>query len=186
MSSHSSLRQRLTPFLFPLFMLLTLAVYWPGLYGGYTFDDYPNIVDNSALRPAHVGFKSLLAAALSSPSSQFKRPLSSLTFTANWLLTGMDPFWFKLTNVLIHLGNGVLLFWLTRRLLRAARPSIEPLHEMWVAALIAGGWLLLPINLTAVLYVVQRMESLGNLFVLAALLGYVRGRMRMQRDGRGF
>ena len=186
MSSHNSLRQRLTPFLFPLFMLLTLAVYWPGLYGGYTFDDYPNIVDNSALRPAHVDFKSLLAAALSSPSSQFKRPLSSLTFTANWLLTGMDPFWFKLTNVLIHLGNGVLLFWLTRRLLRAARPSIEPLHEMWVAALIAGGWLLLPINLTAVLYVVQRMESLGNLFVLAALLGYVRGRMRMQRDGRGF
>ena len=186
MSPTPNLRQRLLPFLLPLFMALTVAVYWSGLYGGYTFDDYPNIVDNGALRPAHVDLDTLIAAALSSPSSQFHRPLSSLTFTANWLLTGTDPFWFKLTNVLIHLGNGLLLYLLTRRLLRVGMPGIEADTERWYAALIAGGWLLLPINLTAVVYVVQRMESLGNLFVLAALLAYVRGRMRMQQDGRGF
>lgn len=174
------------PFLLPLFMLATVAVYWPGLYGGYTFDDYPNIVDNAALRPAHVDLKTMIAAALSSPSSVFKRPLSSLSFTMNWLLTGTDPFWFKLTNLFIHLGNGLLLFLLTRRLLRVAKPQMDPTQERWLATLIAGSWLLLPVNLTAVLYVVQRMESLGNLFVLAALLGYVRGRMRMQREGRGF
>ncbi len=186
MSPVPNLRQRLLPFLMPLFMALTVAVYWSGLYGGYTFDDYPNIVDNGALRPAHVDLDTLIAAALSSPSSQFHRPLSSLTFTANWLLTGTDPFWFKLTNVLIHLGNGLLLYLLTRRLLRVGKPGLDADAERWYAALIAGGWLLLPINLTAVVYVVQRMESLGNLFVLAALLAYVRGRMRMQRDGRGF
>jgi hypothetical protein len=39
--------------------------------------------------------------------------------------------------------------------------------------------MLLPINLTAVLYVVQRMESLANLFVLLGLIGYVSGRLRM-------
>ena len=186
MSPTPNLRQRLLPFLLPLFMALTVAVYWSGLYGGYTFDDYPNIVDNGALRPTHVDLDTLIAAALSSPSSQFHRPLSSLTFTANWLLTGTDPFWFKLTNVLIHLGNGLLLYLLARRLLRVGIPGIEADTERWYAALIAGGWLLLPINLTAVVYVVQRMESLGNLFVLAALLAYVRGRMRMQQDGRGF
>jgi hypothetical protein len=38
---------------------------------------------------------------------------------------------------------------------------------------------LLPINLTGVLYVVQRMESMANLFVLLGLLGYVAGRRRM-------
>ncbi len=182
----SGLRHRLLPFLLPLFMALTVAVYWSGLYGGYTFDDYPNIVDNSALRPAHIDLKSLIAAALSSPSSQFHRPLSSLTFVANWVLTGTDPFWFKLTNVFIHLGNGLLVFLLARRLLRVALRDLPREHEIWYASLIAGGWMLLPINLTAVLYVVQRMESLGNLFVLLALLAYVRGRMRMQQDGRGF
>jgi hypothetical protein len=48
-----------------------------------------------------------------------------------------------------------------------------------IAALIAAGWMLLPINLTVVLYVVQRMESMANLFVLLGLIGYVAGRRRM-------
>ncbi len=39
--------------------------------------------------------------------------------------------------------------------------------------------MLLPINLTGVLYVVQRMESMANLFVLLGLIGYVAGRRRM-------
>jgi hypothetical protein len=47
------------------------------------------------------------------------------------------------------------------------------------ALLIASGWLLLPINLTAVLYVVQRMESMANVFVLLGLLGYVTARRHM-------
>jgi hypothetical protein len=47
--------------------------------------------------------------------------------------------------------------------------------------LIAAGWMLLPINLTAVLYVVQREESMANLFVLLGLIGYVAGRQRMLR-----
>ncbi|MEO5558530.1 MAG: hypothetical protein ABIO49_02180, partial [Dokdonella sp.] len=40
-----------------------------------------------------------------------------------------------------------------------------------------------PINLTAVLLVVQRMESMANLFVLLGLLGYVLGRKRMLQSG---
>jgi hypothetical protein len=39
--------------------------------------------------------------------------------------------------------------------------------------------MLLPINLTGVLYVVQRMESMATLFVLLGLLGYVAGRRSM-------
>jgi hypothetical protein len=30
---------------------LTLAAYWPGLSGGFLFDDYPNIVDNHGVQP---------------------------------------------------------------------------------------------------------------------------------------
>jgi tetratricopeptide (TPR) repeat protein len=40
--------------------------------------------------------------------------------------------------------------------------------------------MLLPINLTAVLYVVQREESMANLFVMLGLIGYVAGRQRMR------
>ncbi len=167
-------------------LLVTTLVYWPGLSGGYIFDDYPNIIENPALQVQHADWATLKAAALSSPSSEFHRPLSSLTFVANYMTTGLAPFGWKLTNLVIHLLNGVLVYLLARALLCAAARGREEPRAGLLAALIAAGWLLLPINLTAVLYVVQRMESLANLFVLLGLLGYVRGRLRMQRDGRGF
>jgi hypothetical protein len=191
---------------------LTLATYWPGLSGGFLFDDYPNIVDNHGVQPHGASFSSLVGAALSSPSSEFKRPLASLSFAANYLISGLDPYWMKLTNLVIHLLNGLLVFLLARSLLcitpEGARTRTMPLqtpdtdHQItaesiareraptWVtksagqragvvAALIATGWMLLPINLTGVLYVVQRMESMANLFVLLGLLGYVAGRRQM-------
>jgi hypothetical protein len=158
--------------------VVTLAIYWPGLSGGFLFDDYPNIVDNQGVQPHDASLPSLIGAALSSPSSEFKRPLASLSFAANYLATGLDPYWMKLTNLLIHLLNGWLVYLLSLALLRSD-PSVRHLHFPLVATLIAAGWMLLPINLTAVLYVVQRMESLANLFVLLGLLGYVIGRRYM-------
>ena len=157
---------------------VTLAIYWPGLSGGFLFDDYPNIVDNKGVQPLDAGLPSLMDAALSSPSSEFKRPLASLSFAANYLATGLDPYWMKLTNVLLHLLNGWLVYLLSLALLRSD-PSRRHPHAFLVAVLIAACWMLLPINLTAVLYVVQRMESMANLFVLLGLLGYVAGRRRM-------
>jgi protein O-mannosyl-transferase len=158
---------------------LTVAVYWPGLSGGYLFDDYPNIVDNTGVQPHDASLSTLVAAALSSPSSEFKRPLASLSFATNYLATGLDPYWMKLTNLVIHLLNGWLIFLLAGTLLRSAPMPDRGVRASIVASLIAAGWMLLPINLTGVLYVVQRMESMANLFVLLGLLGYVAGRRRM-------
>jgi len=68
-------------------------VYWPGLSGSFIFDDYPNIVDNSGVQPHDASLPSLVRATLSSPASEFKRPLASLSFAANYLATGLDPYW---------------------------------------------------------------------------------------------
>ena len=166
-------------------IVLTIAVYSSGLSGGYIFDDYPNIIDNHGVQPHDASVPSLVRAALSSPSSEFKRPLASLSFAVNYLASGLDPFWMKLTNLVIHLLNGLLVFLLARALLLSASKGnstgTENQHRRvsMTAALIAGGWMLLPINLTGVLYVVQRMESMANLFVLLGLIGYVAGRRRM-------
>jgi len=159
-------------------LIITTIVYRPGLQGGFLFDDYPNIVDNKGVQPADTSLPSLVTAALSSPSSEIKRPLASLSFAANYLVTGIDPYGMKLTNLVIHLLNGLLVFLLASVLLRSVPADQNP-HTGIVAALIASAWMLLPINLTGVLYVVQRMESLANLFVLLGLLGYVTGRCRM-------
>jgi hypothetical protein len=192
---HRTLRRssKLHRWLLATAFIVATAIYWPGLYGSFLFDDYPNIVDNRGVQPSHANLASMVGAALSSPSSEFKRPLASLSFAINYLATGLDPYWMKLTNLAIHLLNGLLVFLLVRALLRnvatASAPTAPPytaieltpafISANIVAALIAGGWMLLPINLTAVLYVVQRMESIANLFVLLGLIGYVTGRRHM-------
>ncbi|WP_266169829.1 hypothetical protein [Dyella subtropica] len=165
----------------------TTTLYWPGLSGTYLFDDYPNIVDNPGVHPSTANVPSLVRAALSSPASDFKRPLASLSFAINYLTTGLNPYWMKLTNLAIHLLNGLLVFLLARMLLAVAAIGVDGINnptrrQGMLAALIAGAWLLLPINLTPVLYVVQRMESLANLFVLLGLIGYLVGRRHMLGD----
>ncbi|MGN6520466.1 MAG: hypothetical protein ACTHK2_13670 [Dokdonella sp.] len=175
-------------FLLAVALVGTGLVYAPGLTGGWFFDDYPNIVRNPDVQPTRWGVAELVGAALSSPASDLKRPLASLSFAANAALFGLEPLGWKLTNLAIHLANGWLVFLLALALFKASalRGRANADAER-MAALIAAAWLLLPINLTAVLYVVQRMESLANLFVLVGLLGYVHGRLRMQSaDDGGF
>lgn len=179
------------PALLLLAMAVTLLVYLPGLSGGWLFDDFPNIVNNQEVQPREASWASLTDAALSSPSSRFKRPLASLSFAANHLMGGLEPFGWKLLNLVIHLLNGWLVFVLARSLIQtvelrhAPAPNPQRISAELVAVLIAAAWLLLPINLTAVLYVVQRMESLANLFVLIGLVGYVAARRRMQQGQGG-
>ncbi|WP_440268288.1 tetratricopeptide repeat protein [Dyella sp.] len=163
-----------------LMCAISASLYWPGLHGGFLFDDYPNIVDNKGVQPADATFGSLVRASLSSPSSDLKRPISSLSFALNYLAAGLDPFWMKVTNLVIHLVNGLLVFWLTSMLLASPKLRVSQQRATTLSLFIMFAWLILPINLTAVLYVVQRMESLANVFVLLGLIGYLVGR---QLDG---
>lgn len=173
------MRSLLSKLMLAAALAVTAVAYWPGLSGAWLFDDYPNIVENTGLQLHHFSIPSLVEAALSSPASEFKRPLVSLSFALNYLAAGLDPYWMKLTNLVIHLLNGLLVYILTLSLLSLVKPDAAKERDRRIAALIAAGWMLLPINLTSVLYTVQRMESMANLFVLLGLIGYVAGRQRM-------
>lgn len=157
----------------PILLLAVAAIYWPGLAGEFAFDDQANIVTNPALRVFDGSLVSLLEASTGGTASPLGRPLSLASFAANYHFWGEAPFSFKLTNLLIHLVNGLLVYWLAKALL----PRLTGIGSARVAPLwVAGLWLLHPINLTPVLFVVQRMASLSALFVLAALNLYLHGR----------
>lgn len=165
--------------------MLVAAVYTPGISGSWLFDDYPNIVENPGVHISDWSVPSLARAALASPASDFKRPLASLSFAINYLTTGASAPAMKLTNLVIHLLNGLFAFLVLRLVFASARPANEASagDGRW-AAVAAIGWMLLPINLTSVLYVVQRMESMANLAVLAGLWAYLHGR-RQRLNGKG-
>ncbi|MBP3984524.1 hypothetical protein J5837_08790 [Pseudoxanthomonas helianthi] len=162
------------------------AVYAGGLAGGFVFDDYPNIVDNAAL---HVGWNSdwhaWLAAAFSSPSQELVRPLAMLSFAFNHATFGLDPWWMKLTNVAVHLLNTCLAYALARRLF-AVIYAIDTVRCNRIALWVAAIWALNPINLMAILFVVQRMESLSHTFVFLGLCLYMDGRQHLIAQGKGW
>lgn len=185
-------RTRLTSFAIlaavSLILLITVLCYLPGLPGGFTFDDHPNITRNAAVQIDDLSPDALAAAALSYGDGFFKRPLSMLSIALNHAATGLDPLPYKITNLAIHLINGTLLFALVRLLLRA--PLVAPnLGENtnridWIALVVSAAWLLHPLNVTSVLYVVQRMTSLSALFCLTGMLLYTLGRLRLDRGER--
>jgi hypothetical protein len=171
----------------PLLVLVVavVALYWPGRGGGFVFDDYPNIVDNTALHVTGWDRHAWLAAVFSSDSGLNHRPLPMATFALNHVFTGLDPVPMKLTNIAIHALNACLVLGLLRTLLLLAVPAIDARRREWTARFAAAAWALHPINLMAVLFVVQRMESLCHTFVFAGLWLYLLGRRRQLADEAG-
>jgi hypothetical protein len=170
-------------------LVSVVLVYWPGAGGGFVFDDYPNIVDNTALHITGRVWRDWLAAMMSSPASSLQRPLAMLTFAINHYFTGLDPRPMKLTNIAIHALNAALVFGLIRTILQAAlRARINDLEQTTdrMAFFIAACWALHPINVMAVLFIVQRMESLSHTFVFAGLWLYASGRRRQLAGASGW
>lgn len=167
--------------------LLGLAIYLPGLSGNFIFDDNTNIVNNDSVQMHDLSAGSIDGAMLAGISGPLKRPISMLSFGLNYYFSGFDPYYFKLTNLVIHLLNGIGLFFLTRLILQAHRRRTEPrltdTRILITSVAVSAAWLVHPLNLTAVLYVVQRMTSLSALFIILGLLCYVAGRQRIN-DGR--
>lgn len=171
-----------------LLACLTLAffAYFPGTSGDFMFDDIINIVENTTLKIHTLDIASLRAAAFSVGNGISGRPISMASFALDYYFSGPTPYGFKLTNLIIHLLNGVCIFVLTTLVLEINRrrhaPEFSPYYLRWISLAVASAWLLHPLNLTGVLYVVQRMASLSALFTLLGLITYLYGRRR-QLDG---
>lgn len=152
--------------------LLTVWSYLPALGGTFLFDDYHNISGNKFLKIDHFSFEGLWQAALSSDSGPFKRPVAMLSFAINHVLSGMDPWWMKVTNLFIHLSNGLLVMLIMRQLIHRVYGQTRT-DLTYIPCFIMAIWLTHPVNVTAVSYIVQRMTSLSATFVLLAIYSYV-------------
>lgn len=175
------------------FLLLTVAiflcigVYVPGLSGPWIFDDYTNIIYNSYLRLENLDPHNLYQAAFSFESGPLRRPISMLSFALNYYFAGGlgSPAPFKITNLVIHLINAVLVFWFATLVFSRLRelPDARKRYAIpsgrtayFFGACVALIWSIHPIQLTSVLYVVQRMTELAATFTLLGLISYLHGR----------
>lgn len=163
-----------------LSLLLTSIIYLPGMTGSFAFDDYANIVRNPYLTAEVPDADTLSKAVWSGQAGPLKRPVAMLTFALNTATTGHWPMAYKVTNLAIHLLNGVLAFFCALLLLKAHLNQRDDSKQIiFFSAAVATIWLIHPINLTPVLYVVQRMTSLAALFSFAAIIAYCIGRFAL-------
>lgn len=178
------INQATAPF---ILVLLGVVALFPGMTGGFAFDDYPNILNNPYIADTQASVDNLLQAGWTGTAGPFKRPLAMMSFAGNYFTTGLSPFAFKITNLIIHLINGVLAYYTALLLLRTGAfraQQISPATQINLALVVAGIWLLHPLNISPALYIVQRMTSLAALFSFAAVITYLMGRLR-QIDDRG-
>lgn len=159
-------------------LLVTVAIYYPALDSLFLLDDYPNL-DNLRQIESH-GYWHYIFSGIASPSG---RPLSLLSFALQYQHWPANPFAFKLVNLLIHLLNGVLIFLICRLL--ATRLDLSDGQTTALGILSTSLWLLHPIQISTVLYVVQRMTQLSACCVLFSLWVYLRSRIRYQDQYRG-
>lgn len=153
-------------------LALTLMLYWPALGGPLLLDD--STVITPLLRAAELGQDWRLF--LFSDSGPLGRPLAMASFIAN-AMSSPDLRYWKATNLVLHLVNGVLVFSLFARLARICDLPAPAVRVMAVGG--AALWLLHPVNISTVMYLCQRMTQLATFFGLIAMLLYIEGRTRL-------
>ena len=170
---------RVLPLLVALLLLAGTAwLYWPGAQGPAMLDDRSNVGVVANLQDSTHTASDYVFGNRSGPLG---RPVSMLSFVLEQLYLDGGTAGSKRINILLHLVNGALVMYLLSLLLaHAGVPA-----PRWFAVLFGSAWLLSPLYVSTVLYVVQRMAMLSTLFMLLACIVYVHWRRVLLRGASG-
>lgn len=154
--------------------LLCIGIYWPGLSGPFIFDDGPHLRLVQSWRQGEIGFFDMAAG---NGGILFNRSLAMASLAANIAIGGDSSFSLKLGNLALH----ILCAWLAFATISLLLRRDKNLHSnaQKIAALICAVWVLHPMNVSTVLYVIQRMSEIAAASVLAGIYFYALVRNRM-------
>lgn len=165
-------------------LVVTAAFSLAPQWGFQQWDDVPLLVDNSAYR----GFAWWnLQWMFSTNLLGHYMPLTWITYGLDYLLWGLRPSGYHLTNIALHAANVALVYLVARRLFRkvwsrAAPGSGNSLRV--AAALTALVFGVHPLRVESVAWITERRDLLCGLFYLLAVLMYLRACEAESGDGR--
>src|SRR5215831_2426598 len=155
--------------------LATLVVFLPALRNEFVgWDDYELLVQNPHYRG--LGWSELRWMFTTFHTGHYQ-PLSWITFAVDYLIWGMNPLGYHLTNLVLHAANAALFYFLSLRLLSLAlsMPSTSADLDLKVAAGFAALFFAVhPLRVESVAWATERRDVLSGLFFLATLLCYLR------------
>lgn len=157
--------------LFPLTAaFLALLAFAPSLRNDFVdWDDRVNFIQNPYYRG--LGWEQLKWIWTNHLMARYV-PVTWMTFGVDYVLWGMDPFGYHLTNILFHAANAVLFYFGALALLKLAIPNNAriPVGALFATLVFA----LHPLRVESVAWVTERRDLVCGLFYLLTIVAYLR------------
>src|SRR5215468_10340834 len=154
--------------------IVTLVVFLPALRNEFVgWDDYELLVQNPHYRG--LGWSELGWMFTTFHTGHYQ-PLSWITFAVDYLIWGMNPLGYHLTNLVLHAANAALFYFLSQRLLSVALSIPYPSADLRLklaAGFAAFFFAIHPLRVESVAWATERRDVLSGLFFLATVLCYL-------------
>lgn len=106
-------------------------------------------------------------------TQNYYHPLTILSYALNFHFAGLSPFSYYLTNILLHLANVLLVFFLVSQLF-SNLSFIDKNHAL-LASYLASLWFgIHPMHVESVSWIAERKDVLYTFFYLLGLIGYLK------------
>lgn len=164
-----------------LLALIGIFVRSPALQGQRIWDDQYLAHDNPFIKSPLLILETFRHSLFLDSFSAHYRPVQNISYIVDYFFWNTNEFGFHLTNVLLHVVSGILLYFLLRQLfisllLRRVPPSVRDRairRITWIrnsAFLLALAWTVHPVHSAAVDYISGRADSLAFLFACISWL----------------
>jgi Flp pilus assembly protein TadD len=143
--------------------VLTWIVFGQTINHGFVnYDDFDYVTKNAQVARG-LTWEGVLWAFTHFHSANW-HPLTWISHMIDCQFYGMNPWGHHLTNVLIHMVNGILLFLLLRQMTAS----------LWRSAFVAALFAIHPLRVESVAWISERKDVLSGLFFILTLMAYVR------------
>src|SRR2546426_1641125 len=158
-----------------LIALVTFVPFLPTLDNQFVnWDDERNFLDNYHYRG--LGWTYLRWMWTTFHMGHYA-PLTWMTFGLDYLVWGLKPVGYHLSNLLLHATNAAVFYLVARRILGSALPGSRERGNVGLAAAAGFAALLFalhPLRVESVAWATERRDVLSGLCYLLALLAYLR------------
>jgi len=145
------------------FAAAVVAVYWPvHNYDFVKYDDDLYVYNNSNIQTGIT--PQSIKWAFSSGYANFWHPLTWLSHILDWQIYGGTAGGHHITNLIFHITNTLLLFFVFKRMT----------NDIWPSAFVAMAFALHPLHVESVVWVSERKDVLSIFFWLLTMWAYAR------------
>jgi protein O-mannosyl-transferase len=143
--------------------------YYPCLQGGFIFDDDILLTDNHLIKASDGPYQFWFTV-----NAEEYYPVANTMFWIEWRIWGMNPTGYHVVNVIIHIADALLIWFILRKL---------SISGAFLAAMIFA---VHPVNVESVAWIAQLRNVLAMLFLLLSIWCYLQSETQPRPKQRGY